>query len=482
MRSLPHGGAVVEEIAAERNDIKVCKVNVDEQPELAGQFGVMSIPTLVVVKDGKIVRQSVGGQAQERDSWRCFEPPGRRAHGRGGMDMAQERKKRRGSRFAGGMRGLRMLREGLSRRGIGGVPRPLCQRQRRPVRGMRQVCRGMPGVGNRNAGGNGVKKKWYDALWIASLAYLALGFFNILFAWLGLLCFFIPLFIAVAKGTKGYCNRYCGRGQLLSLLGGRLGPFPQEGHSALDEEQGVSLRFLVFFFVMFFQMLWNTYLVFAGRAGPGTGGDAAMDVQGPVAMGLPRHGVPCGRCAVRLWLLRRDAYLHRAGTDHDGAVQAPQLVRVLPHGHDDAADLQGKKRQAVQGGIALKRRTIPAVVLLALMLTGCASPAPRAGGYRQVAMEEAVELMEREENYVILDVRTEQEYAAGHIPGAVVIPNESIGTEEIAQLEDKDQLILVYCRSGNRSKQAAEKLAQLGYTNIVEFGGINSWPGDIVTE
>ena len=236
-------GPVVEEIAAERNDIKVCKVNVDEQPELAGQFGVMSIPTLVVVKDGKIVRQSVGGQAQERDSWRCFEPPGRRAHGRGGMDMAQERKKRRGSRFAGGMRGLRMLREGLSRRGIGGVPRPLCQRQRRPVRGMRQVCRGMPGVGNRNAGGNGVKKKWYDALWIASLAYLALGFFNILFAWLGLLCFFIPLFIAVAKGTKGYCNRYCGRGQLLSLLGGRLGPFPQEGHSALDEEQGVSLRF-----------------------------------------------------------------------------------------------------------------------------------------------------------------------------------------------------------------------------------------------
>ena len=64
----------------------------------------------------------------------------------------------------------------------------------------------------------------------------------------------------------------------------------------------------------------------------------------------------------------------------------------------------------------------------------------------------------------------------------MVIPNESIGTEEIAQLEDKDQLILVYCRSGNRSKQAAEKLAQLGYTNIVEFGGINSWPGDIVTE
>ena len=65
-----------------------------------------------------------------------------------------------------------------------------------------------------------MKKKWYDYLWIASLTYLVLGFFNILFAWLGLLCFFIPLVLSVAKGTKAYCNRYCGRGQLFSLLGG----------------------------------------------------------------------------------------------------------------------------------------------------------------------------------------------------------------------------------------------------------------------
>ena len=68
-----------------------------------------------------------------------------------------------------------------------------------------------------------MKKQWYDYLWIASLMYLALGFFNILFAWLGLLCFFIPLGIALIKGTKGYCNRYCGRGQLFGLLGGRFG-------------------------------------------------------------------------------------------------------------------------------------------------------------------------------------------------------------------------------------------------------------------
>ena len=68
-----------------------------------------------------------------------------------------------------------------------------------------------------------MKKRWSDYLWIASLVYLILGFFNILFAWLGLLCFFIPLIIAIVKGNKGYCNRYCGRGQLFGLIGGRFG-------------------------------------------------------------------------------------------------------------------------------------------------------------------------------------------------------------------------------------------------------------------
>ena len=82
---------------------------------------------------------------------------------------------------------------------------------------------------------------------------------------------------------------------------------------------------------------------------------------------------------------------------------------------------------------------------------------------------------------VLLDVRTPEEFAERHIPGAINIPNETISTEEIPELPNKDQLILVYCRSGNRSKQASEKLAALGYTNIVEFGGINDWPGEIVT-
>ena len=128
----------------------------------------------------------------------------------------------------------------------------------------------------------------------------------------------------------------------------------------------------------------------------------------------------------------------------------------------------------------MRKKVIPALVLLSLMLTGCASPAPQAGAYRQVTMQEAVEMMEaEEEGYIILDVRTEQEFASGHIPGATLLPNESIGTEDPDCLPDKDQLILVYCRSGNRSKTASAALAELGYTGIYEFGGINTWPYEI---
>lgn len=130
------------------------------------------------------------------------------------------------------------------------------------------------------------------------------------------------------------------------------------------------------------------------------------------------------------------------------------------------------------------KRAIPVFLLLALVFSGCAAPAavPEANSYRQISMQEAVEMMEQEEDYIILDVRTESEFAGGHIPDAILIPNETIGTEEIPQLPRKDQLIMVYCRSGNRSKQASEKLVKLGYTNIVEFGGIIDWLGQIVTD
>ena len=132
------------------------------------------------------------------------------------------------------------------------------------------------------------------------------------------------------------------------------------------------------------------------------------------------------------------------------------------------------------------KRTIPFFLMMTLLLTGCAAPAPssspEARTYRRITMQEAVEMMEKEENYVILDVRTHEEFAQGHIPGAIVIPNETIGTDEIPQLPEKDQLIMVYCRSGNRSRQASDKLVKLGYTNVVEFGGIIDWPGEIVMD
>ena len=125
------------------------------------------------------------------------------------------------------------------------------------------------------------------------------------------------------------------------------------------------------------------------------------------------------------------------------------------------------------------KRFIPILMML-LLLTGCVAQSSETS-YRQISMEEAVTMMEEETGYIILDVRTAQEYSEKHIPGAINIANESIGTEDIPELPDKDQLILVYCRSGNRSKQASEKLVKLGYTNIVEFGGINDWTGETVS-
>lgn len=119
------------------------------------------------------------------------------------------------------------------------------------------------------------------------------------------------------------------------------------------------------------------------------------------------------------------------------------------------------------------------MILTALLLGGCAAQPTNAASYRQISMEEAVAIMAQETDYIILDVRRGDEFASGHIPGAINVANESIGTAEIPELPDKDQLILVYCRSGNRSKQAAQKLVDLGYTNIVEFGGILDWTGEI---
>ena len=124
------------------------------------------------------------------------------------------------------------------------------------------------------------------------------------------------------------------------------------------------------------------------------------------------------------------------------------------------------------------KRLLPFVLSL-MLLSSCGAPVSTSLGYRQISMDEALKMMKDEENYIILDVRRPDEYAAGHIPGAINVPNEEIGTAEIEELPDKSQLILVYCRSGRRSKEASGKLVKLGYTNIVEFGGIRDYKGEI---
>ena len=104
----------------------------------------------------------------------------------------------------------------------------------------------------------------------------------------------------------------------------------------------------------------------------------------------------------------------------------------------------------------------------------------QAGSYTHIDQETAKQMMANEDGHIIVDVRSKDEYAAGHIPGAICIPNESITNTQPAELPDLDQVILVYCRSGNRSRQASEKLAAMGYTNVYEFGGIKDWTGETV--
>lgn len=129
----------------------------------------------------------------------------------------------------------------------------------------------------------------------------------------------------------------------------------------------------------------------------------------------------------------------------------------------------------------MKIKKIFSFIISALLLAGCTAPRQDDAviTYRQISMDEAAIIMSEQSGYIILDVRRPDEFAAGHIPGAINVPNESIGTDAIPELPDKSQLILVYCRSGRRSKEASEKLVAQGYTNIVEFGGILDWKGEI---
>ena len=123
-----------------------------------------------------------------------------------------------------------------------------------------------------------------------------------------------------------------------------------------------------------------------------------------------------------------------------------------------------------------------AFILIAavILLTGCSiGGTGNSASYHQITQEEAKEMMTKDDGHIIVDVRRQDEYDEGHIPGAVLVPNESITDKQPEQLPDLNQVILIYCRSGRRSKEASQKLADMGYTNIYEFGGINTWNGEI---
>ncbi|MCR4595796.1 MAG: rhodanese-like domain-containing protein [Lachnospiraceae bacterium] len=136
------------------------------------------------------------------------------------------------------------------------------------------------------------------------------------------------------------------------------------------------------------------------------------------------------------------------------------------------------------------KKYIPLLLIMVFMFSGCGKIVQVMDGdgmvrgpfYAQISQDEAKLMMRDDDSHVIVDVRRPDEYAAGHIPGAINIPNEEIGTEPPAELPDKNQIILVYCRTGRRSKEASQKLADMGYVNVYEFGGIEDWTGDIVTD
>ncbi|MGN1410659.1 MAG: rhodanese-like domain-containing protein [Eubacteriales bacterium] len=133
----------------------------------------------------------------------------------------------------------------------------------------------------------------------------------------------------------------------------------------------------------------------------------------------------------------------------------------------------------------ITKTVIMFVVLLLFTLAGCSSSTEaetETVTYDQITAETAKMLMDTETNYIILDARTEDEYAAGHIPGAILMPEYEVADRAESELPDKNQLILVYCRSGRRSKIAAEALACLGYTNVKEFGGIIDWTYETTTD
>ena len=177
------------------------------------------------------------------------------------------------------------------------------------------------------------------------------------------------------------------------------------------------------------------------------------------------------------------SYLYRADVNSDGMVNVADLVSLQRFilGAEKFNDTETTTATTTTTALTTTSSTLTTTITTTDNKSQITTSQTSTAGYNQITQEKAKEMMKADDGLVIVDVRRQDEYDSGHIPDAILIPNESIGTEQPEELPDLDQVILVYCRSGNRSKQASQKLADMGYTNIYEFGGIIDWTGEVVT-
>ncbi len=191
--------------------------------------------------------------------------------------------------------------------------------------------------------------------------------------------------------------------------------------------------------------------------------------------------IPLRRIILDL-LAGKGSYLYRADVNSDGMVNVADLVCLQRFilGVEKLSDNETTAVTTTTAVLTAASSTIT-TTLTTTDNKSQVNTSHTEAGYNHITQEKAKEMMAADDKLVIVDVRRQDEYDSGHIPGAILIPNESIGTEQPEKLPDFNQVILIYCRSGNRSKQASQKLADMGYTHIYEFGGIMDWTGEIVT-